>query len=449
LNSNGGIVWQKSYGGLLASGDDPKSIIQTSDGGFIFAGNTGDSFPNYHGQADAWVCKLNSNGAIQWQRCYGGSQMDYARSIVQTSDGGYIFAGLTNSDNGDVIGNHGSYDYWLVKLNATGTVQWSKCYGGSGWDDAQSIIQTTDNGYIVTGEEQSTDGDVTGNITGNETEWTVKLDNMGNIQWEKCYGGGITGTAGLSILQTLDGGYITGGGARYNGGDVTGNHGGADYWVVKITDTGNIQWQKCFGGSNDDYGFSIVKTIDGNYAIGGYSSSADGEVTGNHGLADYWVVKLDTNGNMLWEQSYGGNMQEVCLSMISTSDNGLAIIGMTAGNSDDVTGYHGGPFDYWVVKLNPDSTTGINEISNPDGVSIYPNPTSGTFTLSIRNYEYSPAQAGRNGEIRIYDVLGQEVYSQLITNNSTTISLPDISNGVYFYQLTNGKETYRGKFVKQ
>ena len=306
LDSYGVIEWKKCYGGT--GGDHANSIVQTSDSGYIFVGHTGSNdgdVSGNHGIWDCWVVKLNDTGAIQWSKCYGGSGSDYGISIVQTVDGGYIFSGETDSNNGDITGNHGSIDAWVVKLNNTGTIQWSKCYGGSLGDGAISIKQTADGGYIFTGGAVSTDGDITGHIGTLQNEWVVKIDTLGNIQWQKSYGGISGGTVAYSILQTSDGGYITGGVTNANDSDVSGNHGGSDYWVEKLTDTGDIQWQKCYGGSSQDIGYSIVKTVDGNYAIGGYSSSTDGQVTGNHNAEDYWVVKLDNNGTLLWEKSYG------------------------------------------------------------------------------------------------------------------------------------------------
>jgi len=447
LDNDGIIQWQNSYGG--SSNDDiVYSIIQTSDSGFIFTGQTGSTDGDLtnsgnHGGGDVWVCKLNDTGAIEWSKCYGGPGFDLAHSIVQTIDGGYILAGEAGSNGGDVSGFHGGlYDDWVVKLNDTGAIQWSKCYGGSNIDWAFSIIQTVDSGYIVAGVSNSTDGDVSAIYNGyNGDEWIIKLDTLGNIQWEKCYGGP-NGSTAYSILQTLDGGYITGGNAFAEGGDIIGFHGGmSDYWVVRLTDTGNIQWAKCFGGSDDDEGHSIVKTVDGNYAIGGYSISTDYDVTGNHGLDDYWVVKLDTNGNMIWEQSYGGINSEDAYCMIATNDNGMAITGYANGSSDEVTGYHGGQFDYWVVKLNPDPITGIKEINSNEVVRVYPNPASNTITFS---------QSGiRNYELRITDVLGRVVYKTSLSRDNNSIAISDFSNGVYFYQLTNSKETVRGKFVKE
>src|SRR5690606_36383484 len=158
--------------------------------------------------------------------------------------------------------------------------------------------------YILTGSSESNDGDVSGNH-GNFDCWIVRLDNIGNIQWQKSLGGSQEDSSG-QIQQTFDGGYIMVGYSRSNNGDVSGNHGHYDYWVVKLDMSGNIQWQKSLGGSGVDMAHSIQQTIDGGYIVAGLSQSNDGDVTGNHGGADYWIVKLDDNGNIDWQKSFGG-----------------------------------------------------------------------------------------------------------------------------------------------
>ena len=443
LDNNGAIQWEKSYGGT-SYGDYLASIAQTSDGGYILAGetdsNNGDITGN-HGGNDAWVLKLNNIGAVQWSKCYGGTGEDDASSILQTTDGGYIFVGGTISNNGDVIGNHGNYDAWVVKLNDTGAIEWSRCYGGSNGDVGNVIAKTQDGGYVIAANSLSTDGDATGNLyAANGAGWVIKLDIAGTIQWQKCYGGYNGGMNGYSIITTTGGGYLLGGNTSATNGDILGNHGGIDYYVIKLTDTGDIQWQKCYGGSGNDYGYSIVNAIDGTYAIGGYSNSTDGQVTGNHGGSDYWVVKLDTNGTLIWEKSYGSSFDDWAYSMVATSDNGIALTGSTNGHDNDVTGYHGGLFDYWVVKLAPDSMVGIDEVQNKEGIRVYPNPANNILNIqlsSIINKE----------ELFITDVLGNSVYHQTLNNLTTNIDVSGFSNGVYFYQITNNKETYRGKFV--
>ncbi len=369
LDANGNIIWQKCLGGTTQ--DEAYSIQQTSDGGYIVAGRSkstdGDVTGN-HGGLDYWVIKLDANGNIIWQKCLGGTEDDFVNSIQQTSDGGYIVAGFSESNDGDVTGNHKKYenyyfyyyDYWVVKLDANGNIIWQKSLGGTHYDYAQSIQQTSDGGYIVAGKSLSNDGDVTGNHGGWAYDdywvgdyWVVKLDTSGDIIWQKCLGGTEDEWA-YSIQQTSDGGYIVAGCSLSTDGDVTGNHGGLDYWVIKLDANGNIIWQKSLGGTSWDTAYSIQQTSDGGYIVAGGSHSTDGDVTGNHGGSDYWVIKLDANGNIIWQKSLGGTTSDYAESIQQTSDGGYIVAGYSGSTDGDVTGNHGGR-DYWIVKLSSDN----------------------------------------------------------------------------------------------
>jgi hypothetical protein len=259
---------------------------------------------------DYWVVKLDGSGNLQWQKCLGGTDIDDAYSIQQTTDGGYIVAGFANSTDGLVTGLHVSMDYWVVKLNGSGNLQWQKCLGGTGGEIGTSVIQTLDGSFIVAGYTTSTNGDVTGNHGGYDY-WVVKLDGAGNLQWQKCLGGTSDDVAN-SIHQTTDEGFIVAGYTSSTNGDVTGNHGDYDYWVVKLDSTGNLQWQKCLGGTNQDRGFSIQQTIDGGFIVAGWTSSNNGDITGNHGHADGWIVKL---------APYVGIEEEISNTTLNVSPN--------------------------------------------------------------------------------------------------------------------------------
>lgn len=294
-----------------------------------------------------------SQPTMQWQKTLGGSSDDYGFNIQQTADGGYIVAGATYSNDGDVTGNHGDYDCWIVKMSATGMIQWQKTLGGSVYDVAFSIQQTTDGGYIVGGETNSKDGDITINH-GESDCWIVKLNTTGTIQWQKTFGGSLVDVA-LIIQQTTDGGYILAGYTNSTDGDVTANHGGFDYWILKLDAIGTIQWKKTFGGTNQDFATSIQETAEGGYIVIGSSNSYDGDVDINLGSYDFWVVKLDTTGTIQWKKSLGGTYSDEAQSIRQTADGGYIVIGNTGSADGDVTGYNGN-YDYWVVKLNPTGT---------------------------------------------------------------------------------------------
>jgi predicted secreted protein len=188
LSSNGEIEWQKTYGG---SWDDVRSFQQTIDGGYIVAGWTG-SFGA--GGDDIWILKLSSTGDIEWQKTYGGSEYDRALSVQQTSDGGYIIAGKTDS-----FGAEGG-DTWVLKLSSAGEIEWQKTFGGSSDDYASSIQETSDGGYIIAGKTDSFGA-------GGDDTWVLKLSSAGEIEWQKTYGGSSDDYAS-SIQETSDGGYM-------------------------------------------------------------------------------------------------------------------------------------------------------------------------------------------------------------------------------------------------
>jgi hypothetical protein len=365
LDALGNIVWNKLLGG--SSSDFANYIQQTTDGGYIISGYSassanGDVSGTNHGGDDYWIVKLDALGNIVWNKLLGGSSGDYARYIQQTSDGGYIISGYSySSANGDVSGtNHGNLgtsDYWIVKLDALGNIVWNKLLGGSGNDLASNIQQTSDGGYIISGySSSSANGDVSGTNLGYSDYWIVKLDALGNIVWNKLLGGSSFENPS-NIQQTSDGGYIISGYSSSSAnGDVSGtNHGGDDYWIVKLDALGNIVWNKLLGGSGNDLASNIQQTTDGGYIISGTSaSSANGDVSGtNHGGTDYWIVKLDALGNIVWNKLLGGSSFENPSNIQQTSDGGYIISGYSYSSANgDVSGTNHGTSDYWIVKLD-------------------------------------------------------------------------------------------------
>lgn len=352
VNSGGSIQWQKTYGGSID--DYATAVQQTADGGYIVTGHTrsfdGD-VTGYRNSYDYWVIKLNSNGALQWQKALGGASSDVSYAIQQTADGGYIVAGFSYSADGDITGNRGNSDYWVVKLSSTGGIQWQRSLGGSEEDRAFSVQQTTDGGYIVAGSSRSNNGDVTGN-QGNMDYWVVKLDAAGTLQWQRSLGGAAGETAN-AVRQTTDGGYIVAGYTESTGGDVTGNKGLSDYWVVKLNNSGGLLWQKTYGGRQADVARSVKQTTDGGYILAGYSTSDNGDITTPRGNLDYWVVKINSGGTLQWQKSMGGHLTDDPITVEPTADGGYIVAGMTESPGGDVSGNHGW-YEAWLVKLAPD-----------------------------------------------------------------------------------------------
>jgi hypothetical protein len=440
LTGTGSITWQRSYGGSL--GDNANFIQQTTDGGYIVAGvaRSGDGdLTGNHGTIDYWVLKLTSTGSIAWQHNYGGSGADVLHCIRQTSDGGYILAGRTASADGDVTSNQGGDDVWIVKLNSLGSITWQKTYGGTGNDDAGAVWEAFDGGFIVAGNTGSNDGDVSGNH-GLDDIWVMKLSSSGSLLWQKCYGG--TGTddmvddaASGAMQQTSDSGIILAGWSNSNNGDVSGNHGNLDYWVVRLSDTGRIIWQHSFGGSGLDFPGALEQTTDTGFIVTGSSTSNDGDVTGNKGSYDYWTIKLSPSGVLQWEKSTGGDggvYGESGNSVHETFDGGYIIAGGTNSNDSDVSGNHG-DYDYWIVKLFNPITLGINSIDNIPAISITPNPSSGQLFIK--------------GNLSPVDIKICSITGRLLKDASHTdrISIADLPAGMYFVTVVDEK----GMLLKQ
>jgi len=343
------IMWQRCFGG---SGYDLAYRVQkTNDGGYILAGlteSTNGNVSGNHGNSDFWVVKIDGSGKIQWQKCLGGGGEERAFDIQQTNEGGYIVVGYSVSNDGNVSGNHGGSDIWVVKLDNAGNVQWQKCLGGTASEEAYSVQQTNDDGYIIAGSANSNNGDVSG-YRGAQDFWIVKLSNTGTIKWQKCLGGSDTEEA-RSVRQTNDGGYIVAGSTWSKDGDVSGNHGGLDFWVVKLDSVGLIQWQKCLGGSGDDKAYDIQLTDDGGYIVAGNSKSNNGDVSGNHGGSDFWVAKLDSVGLIQWQKCLGGTGDDAAGSVQQT-DGGYIVTGYSNSNNGDITDNHG-YYDFWLVKID-------------------------------------------------------------------------------------------------
>lgn len=356
LAHDGSIDWQRPFGGSLA--DEAYAIRPTADGGYIVAGastsTNGDATINQGGQ-DAWVLKLSGAGLLEWQRSLGGSGNDVAYAVAQATDGNYLVAVKSASNDGDVTGNHGGTDNWLVKLDASGSIVWQKCLGGSGSEIPYAMEQASDGSVMLAGTTTSADGDVVGSH-GMDDMWVVKVDAAGTLLWQKCLGGSNQDRA-LCIALTSDGGYVVGGSSASDDGDVAGVHAppNQDMWIVKLDDAGNMEWQKALGGSLSDQALSVYQLADGSYIAGGYATSANGDIIGHIGGVDMWIVRLDASGNLGWQNSFGSSSNnEWCRSMAIAEDGGFFLAGHTQSNSGQVIGNHGnGTNDYWVVKMSP------------------------------------------------------------------------------------------------
>lgn len=344
-------AFKKVYGG--SGQDEVLSMISTEGGGYFLAANnssTNGDVTGNKGDKDGWAVKLNKAGAIEWQRSLGGSNYDLMYSAIGGRNDTYILAGLTVSNDGDVSGHHGEYDGWIVKLSSLGDLIWQKPYGGTGSENFEQIIKCENGGYLAVGMTNSKDGDVSGQHGEEDDGWVVKLNESGNIQWQKALGG--TGTDRVyGATNTMDGGYLLVGTTTSADGDVSENHGVADAWVVKLDRNGNIKWEKTFGGSDLDDFNHVTLTRDGDFVMTGSTSSTDGDVSGNHGETDMWVVKINGKGKLQWQKTLGGSGFEQSREIFPTVDGGFVITGPSGSNDGDVSGNHGGT-DGCIFKIN-------------------------------------------------------------------------------------------------
>lgn len=347
------ILWEHGYGG--AEDDRAMHILKTFDLNYLIVGygNSVDGdFTGNHGSLDINIVKTNTYGEVIWTRSYGGSNIEYAYSACQAIDSGYIIAGKSYSFDGDLTGNNGNSDMWIFKINESGDIIWQFNYGGTHNETPGSIIQTGDGGYMITGSSQSNDGDVIGHhgASGVRDIWLLKLDQSGNLVWNKCLGS--TGTDDSEqIISTLDGNFILIGDTNGSDGDINFTYGDYDVIAIKISPEGEIIWSKNYGGSWPDYGRSVKELPDGNLLFLADTQSDDGLVEGYHDVTDVWLFKTDAEGNFLWGRAYGGSWVDNGTDVIAFNENHYIITAAASVDDGDIEFLHDGT-DIWAFGVD-------------------------------------------------------------------------------------------------
>lgn len=479
MNEKGDLDWQKSLGG---SGFDLlQSIKNTKDGGFILAGTSnspqtpkgavGNKKEDCKGITDFWVIKLNAKGEEQWQKTIGGSGQDELLCAFQTKDGGYMLGGSSNSTlnpkkditkkgtidvKPDLAGKtekcRGNMDYWIVKLDNSGIVQWQKTYGGEYADVLRSMEQTVDGGYILGGYSNSPrSGDKTEEKNGIGDYWILKIDNLGAIEWQKCYGG--NGDNQLYVIhQTQDGGYIAGGNSNsttslsFKGGTVSN---GTDYWVLKMDKKGDVVWSKTYDFGKVDILTSMVENEDHTFLIGGYAQSESGQgtkgglqllkVSGDkEGINDYIALKISDTGEELWKKTVGSKGEDILRKLIETRDGGYLLAGTSNSKSSQDKNSTIGGNDFWVVKLK--------DKQKPEEVKVnieaIPNPAV-TFTNIIIGYDFG------TGTATLVDMAGRILQQFSIKNRTVPIDLSNYPEGIYVVNIKTNVQSDGVKIIKR
>ena len=450
---NGNIVWRHIYGGSRE--DLFRTITQTSDGGFIAAGHTssndGDVSGNHGGDGDAWVAKISSTGILQWQKCYGGSGDDIFLSITAEATG-YIITGTTNSRDGDITSWFGDYDVWIVKLSLTGTIASQSNYGGSRFEESRGIIRNTDGTYTFAGATLSSNQQVGSHAGGSYDTWVVKISSTGSIIWKKIYGGkGFDYCNAMAI--TSDGNIVLGQVSTSTDGDVNGS-GSAVMWLLKINpQSGDIIWSKTFSGSTQGTAcFGIVSTADGGVISLGNTGSIDDATW------DAFILAVDGNGNKKWSTSLGGAKTDYAKTGVQTNNNDLIILCSSASTDGDFAGGSGNP-DIWLAKLHNCDNNIVSKASPSNSIietntykfSAYPNPFSSATTIS-----FSLAQS-QKVSLKIFDMTGRLV--KIVANEEMQTGVHEIKwnvsnatgksvpSGIYLLRMESGNYSETKKLV--
>ena len=429
---------------------------------------------------DIWIVKYDPNGNQIWKNNYGGSGEDYIWDILATDDGGYIFAGNTTSIDGDVSENFGASDFWVVKLDSEGNLEWEKSYGGSNYDDLSRIIKNGYLGFILVGSSWSDDGDFQNN-SGDSDVALAKIANNGNLTWSQLFGGpehdfGIGGiidnsnqiilnsfgesetngsdvridaltqegdfiwtqTFGgsgsdqtYSFIQLENGNYVIGMNSNSTDGDFTSNYGNSDIWLFEF-EPGNIINKFHFGGSHSEAPMAMHQTNAGDIIVANRSASNDGDVSNNHGVSDFWIFKMSLDGNIIWDNSYGGSSIDDVWDMTVFSD-GIALVGNTTSNDGDVSG-NNGMEDMWVVKLNGEDMN-LNE-TDSYSISIYPNPTTDKINIQTQQ---------KIERLELYDLSGKKILTK--KDDLYKLDLATITSGTYILKLITDEEIALSKKI--
>jgi hypothetical protein len=358
----GELEWVKNFGG--SGNESAQSIIKTTDGGYAILGYTsssdGDISTKDQEENDYWLLKFDEDGNLQWNKTYGGSKDDIGQSLAQTRDGGYVLTGYSMSDDGDATKNQGFHDNWILKLDAQGKLEWESSYGFSGHDHSYDILQTNDGGFFFTGFLDITSARADGNTEkgsgltshGVGEFWGIKIDGEGSVQW-RGYFGGTNNDRAHAAVQADDGGFVMAGFSESDDFDISDTNGSYDFWMVKVDVFGNLVWEHSLGGSGIEVSYDIAKTDDGGYVVVGNTFSKDGGISLNHGESDMWMIKIDGEGTMEWEQTYGGSQFDLAQAVVQSKDGGFLITGNSKSDDQDSTNNEG-ENDIWVVKTNTD-----------------------------------------------------------------------------------------------
>ena len=336
------LEWQKHFGG--SENDKALDIIQTLGGDFIVLGSSESSdldVSENAGSKDFWLVKLSNNGMLLWEKSFGFLGEDYGTTLLETKDGGFLITGVldVSASNGQgnaksTIINHAGGDYWVLKTNNLGALEWSRYFGGSFTEIPLGIVETDNHNYIVVGSSDSNDFNISNN-NGSYDFWMTKIAPDGSLLLEKTFGGSEIDEAS-AIIATNDGNFIIVGDTRSADKDVSKNNGAADIWILKVSKEGNLIWEKTIGGSSFEVAKAIYKTQDNGFLIAGSSRSLDNGFQ-NKGQNDALILKIDENGNLLWQKTVGGSEIDFLYDVIELNNKSIIAVGESSSSDQDIS----------------------------------------------------------------------------------------------------------------
>lgn len=449
MDEHGELDWQKGFGG--PGTDLLQAVRLTKDAGFLLAG-TSDSPEGMQkkdpcrGQDDFWVVKLDARGAEQWQRTIGGSGQEQLSAAFPTSDGGYILGGSSSSEKSpevkgaqDPFGKwedgFGNLDYWAVKLDSKGKIEWQRTIGGLYADQLRSVIQTKDGGYLLAGYSNSPEsGNKTEKCYGEGDFFVVKLDKDGATEWQKAYGGEGDDQP-YALLEAHDGNFILAGNSNSGttGNKNASNKKGTDFWMVKIDPSGEIIWQQTYDIGETDLLTSVVENKDGTLLLGGYSQPSPPAPKGGllkkikkpeEGVDDYVAIKTDALGEEKWRQHAGSNGEDILRKALETRDGGYILAGTSKGavSRDRYTGKGGN--DFWVVKLRDKD----KKKEERAAIGAFPNPAA-QFTNVAIGYDFN------HGTCYVYDLAGRQLQTFEVKDRTVPVNLGNYPEGIYLIKI--------------
>ncbi len=438
-----------SYGG---SGSDKfhKAKYQKTDSGFhkVYLGRTssndGDVSGN-HGSGDAWLVRTDADTIIN-QTCIGGMGDESGLDFIEMPNHGFLICGYSNSNiiSGIPMSQHGQYDGWVARVDSLGNVIWTKRYGGNLGDRFTSITQTTDGNFVCVGYSNSTDSAFSVNH-GADDYWVVKIDTSGNVLWQKIYGGSGSDIS-YKVIDVENNNIIVSGYTESFNGDVVGNHslsGWNDTWILKLDSSGNIIWKKCFGSSVDEDNFTILKTNDNNIIVSSSGYGNDGDLTGVTGNNGAWIFKIDSVGNIIWSKKFGSTLSDgIKYSIVSYNSRTFYFVSHPPGVGGNVNVFYGGAHDIWLASITDTSSSlGIAATEEKNGIILSPNPLREQLKIEFQSIQ--------SGKVVFYSALGEvALRSQEFCAKEKTIDVSALVEGIYVVKIFSDEKIIVKKIIK-